>query len=71
MQILTREARNGPEKVASDTGSVNLTLVTPVATTKHLALHRAAEARRRRTSTTARLGDQEISTTTVSFGMEK
>ena len=46
MQVLSREPRIGPEKVASDTGSVNLTLVTPVATKKQLALYRAAEARR-------------------------
>ena len=50
MQILTRardrEARNGPEQVASETGSVNLTLVTPVAIIKQLILYRVAEARR-------------------------
>ena len=50
MQILTRardsEARNRPEQVASETGSVNLTLVTPVAIIKQLILYRVAEARR-------------------------
>ena len=50
MQKLTRardcEARDGPEKVSTETGSVKLTLVTPVAIEKQFTLYRAAEARR-------------------------